>query len=125
MIYIQPLEQFEIYNIFNFEHILNSFFTNMFLFMLIILLTIYIFFLKISQNKLKLIPNPLQQTYEFIYLFVLDTLKAQVDPKALRFFPYIFTIFIFILISNLIGLIPFSFTVTSNIFITFSMGFGT
>jgi ATP synthase subunit 6 len=125
MIYRQPLEQFEIFNIVTFGQTFSSFFTNMFFFMNVTFLVIVIFFFKVSQNKLKLIPSAWQQVYELIYLFVLDTLKAQVDPKGIKFFPYIFTIFIFILISNLIGLIPFAFTVTSNIFITFTMGFST
>ena len=127
MIYFQPLEQFEIFNLLNLNNLLicERLFTNMFLFIVIIFLVNFLFFIKVYHNKLSLIPNAWQQIYEVIYLFVLDTLKAQVDPKGIKFFPYIFSIFIFILISNLIGLIPFAFTVTSNIFITFTIGFST
>jgi len=128
MLFRQPLEQFEIYNILNISYticgkFLEMLLTNMFLYLILVFYVIYLFFLKISQNKLQIIPNAWQQIYELIYVFVLDTLKAQVDPKGIKFFPYIFVIFIFILTSNLIGLIPFSFTVTSNIFITFTIGF--
>jgi F-type H+-transporting ATPase subunit a len=60
---------------------------------------------------------------ESIYKFLLDILLNQAGKEALPFFSYIYTLFIFICISNLMGVMPFSYTITSHIIVTFSLGF--
>lgn len=52
-------------------------------------------------------------------------IKSQVGLRGARFFPYIFSIFIFILFANILGMLPFSFTVTSHLMVTFTLGVST
>jgi ATP synthase subunit 6 len=57
-----------------------------------------------------------------VYRFVLNILETQVGKKAQKFFPYVFAIFIIILIANLTGMIFYAFTLTSHIMVTFTLG---
>jgi F-type H+-transporting ATPase subunit a len=69
-----------------------------------------------------LIPYTFQNVVEFFYEFLAVTLNQQSGKSSQRLFPLFFLLFLFILFSNLIGLIPYNFTVTSHIFQTFSIG---
>lgn len=62
---------------------------------------------------------------ENLYKFVGEMLEGQVGKEAQRFFPYVFSIFIFILGSNMLGMTMFSFTLTSHIMVTFTLGVST
>src|SRR4051812_48016651 len=55
---------------------------------------------------------------EIAYEFFFDTFKSTVGGEGIKFFPLVFSFFMFILVSNLVGLIPYTFTVTSHIIIT-------
>ena len=55
------------------------------------------------------------------YEFVAGMLRSAAGDKGMRFFPFVFCLFMFILIANLIGLIPYSFTVTSQVIVTATM----
>ena len=68
-----------------------------------------------------LVPGRLQSIAEMSYEFVATTLRSTAGTEGMKFFPLVFTIFMFILAVNLIGLIPYSFTVTSHIIITVSL----
>jgi F-type H+-transporting ATPase subunit a len=68
-----------------------------------------------------LVPGRLQSIAEMSYEFVATTLRSTAGTEGMRFFPFVFTIFMFVLTVNLIGLIPYSFTVTSHIIITVSL----
>lgn len=70
-----------------------------------------------------LVPNRWFVFIEGIYEVVGNLLKDTIGEKGQKFFPLIFALFSFILIANLIGLIPYSFTVTSHIIVTFSLAF--
>ena len=63
-------------------------------------------------------PNRLQALAEIAYEFVAGMLRSAGGEQAMRFFPMVFSIFMFVLITNLVGLIPYSFTVTSHIIVT-------
>ncbi|HKY87178.1 MAG TPA: F0F1 ATP synthase subunit A [Pseudorhodoplanes sp.] len=65
-----------------------------------------------------LVPGRMQSLAEVSYEFVADTLKSSAGTEGMRFFPFVFSLFMFILITNLVGLIPYTFTVTSHIIIT-------
>jgi F-type H+-transporting ATPase subunit a len=65
-----------------------------------------------------LVPGRLQAAAEIVYEFVASTLTGTVGPDGMRFFPFVFSLFMFVLFSNLIGLIPYTFTVTSQIIVT-------
>jgi len=82
----------------------------------------FIFFLLIlgsTPKYFKVIPNIPQLLVEEIYYFVLGTVEQQVTFKGIKFFPLIFFNFIFILVTNLFSLFPFSFTVTAQFLTVF------
>lgn len=89
---------------------------------LIIVLLFIVLFCFVSVLNSFLVPHPFQNIVEFLYEFLAVTLNQQTGKSSQRMFPLFFLLFLFILFSNLIGLIPFNFTVTSHIFQTFSMG---
>ena len=64
------------------------------------------------------IPGRLQSAAELAYEFIAGMLRSAAGEKGMRFFPFVFCIFIFVLMANLIGLLPYSFTVTSHIIVT-------
>ena len=65
-----------------------------------------------------LVPGRLQSIAELSYEFVADTIESTAGKEGMKFFPLVFTLFMFILVANIIGLIPYTFTVTSHIIIT-------
>jgi len=96
-------------------------FTRLEKYLLIVFLFISIFCF-VSVVKSYIVPSFFQNFVEFLYEFLAITLNQQTGKGSQRMFPVFFLLFLFILFSNLIGLIPFNFTVTSHIFQTFSMG---
>jgi len=66
-------------------------------------------------------PNRIQYVVETIYNVVYGLINDNICSTGKAFFPYVFTLFIFILISNIIGLVPYSFTVTSHLIVTFAL----
>jgi F-type H+-transporting ATPase subunit a len=68
-----------------------------------------------------LVPGRMQSMAEISYEFVRDMLRSSAGNEGLRFFPLVFSLFMFILILNLIGMIPYTFTVTSHIIITVAL----
>lgn len=99
-------------------------FSNLSLF-IIINFTIYFFFLQAVFKKIdiKILANPLQNFLEKIILFIFTTLKDNLKWKDIIYFSLILSIFQFILFSNLIGLIPYSFSVSGHLIVTFSIAF--
>lgn len=69
----------------------------------------------------QLVPNRWQSLVEVLVQFVRDTVQDIAGPEGLKYFPLIFSLFTFILFANLVGMIPYSFTVTSHIIVTFGM----
>ncbi|MCW8087235.1 F0F1 ATP synthase subunit A [Sabulicella glaciei] len=68
-----------------------------------------------------MVPGRLQSVAESAYGFIDDMLLAQVGPEGRRFFPFVFTLFMFILFGNMLGLFPYAFTYTSHISLTFTL----
>ena len=116
-----PLEQFQIKRLFDI-HIggVDASFTNAALFMLIAILAITAFLL-IATRQRSLVPTRLQSMAELSYEFVANMIRDNVGTAGMKYFPFIFSLFMFILFCNLIGMIPFTFTVTSHIIVTFAM----
>jgi F-type H+-transporting ATPase subunit a len=77
-------------------------------------------FLLAATSRRELVPNRLQTLAEVSYEFVADMVRSTAGPEGMRFFPLVFTLFMFILMLNLFGMIPYGFTVTSHIVITAS-----
>lgn len=67
------------------------------------------------------VPGRLQAAAEMLYGFVRDMALDQIGPEGVRYFPFVFTIFVFVLMGNLIGLVPFGFTYTSHIAVTLAL----
>lgn len=95
-------------------------FTNASLFMVIALLLIPLFYL-VAMNRRALVPGRLQSTAELSYEFIANMVLDIVGEGGMKYFPWVFTIFMFILVLNLLGLMPYSFTVTSHIIVTFAL----
>ena len=80
-------------------------------------------FFNIKTNAFFLTPNLWQTFIETIYNIIIQLLFDNLNKKGEQYFPFITVLFLFILLSNLIGLIPYSFTVTSHLIVTFTLSF--
>jgi F-type H+-transporting ATPase subunit a len=117
-----PLEQFSIISLLPLRigNIYFSF-TNSSLFLLLTTALVFILFQMVTQNGGFLIPSRWQSFVEMIYQFVVSLVDEQIGGKGGKFFPLIFTLFVFLLFTNLIGMIPYSFTATSHLVVTFGL----
>jgi F-type H+-transporting ATPase subunit a len=117
-----PIEQFQIVNLLPIARIGHSeiAFTNSAAFMLAAVGGITVFLLGATARG-SLVPSRLQSAAELSYEFVASTIRSTAGTDGMRFFPFVFTLFMFILTLNMIGLIPFAFTVTSHIIITVAL----
>ena len=95
-------------------------FTNASLFM-VISATVIILFLFLGSKEKKIIPNKLQLIAEMSYTFVAKMISDTAGSKARPYFPFIFSLFMFVLFCNMVGMLPYSFTVTSHIIVTLVM----
>ena len=77
----------------------------------------------VTQNGGFLVPSRWQSLVEMITEFVVSLVEEQIGGQGRKFFPLIFTVFVFLLFSNLIGMIPYSFTTTSHLVVTFGLSF--
>ena len=114
-----PMHQFNVYKI-GPEIKINGVdlsFTNASLFMLISAISISIFLLLGTKDK-KIIPGKFQLLSEILYNFISKMISDTAGKKAKPYFPFIFSLFIFVLFCNMVGMLPYSFTVTSHIIVT-------
>ncbi len=121
MFYFDPLEQFSIFVIIPliFGNIDISI-TNFTIFCFILFFMVY-FIINHGLLNAKLVSYPFQGIVEMLFDFISSLVKDSFDLKyANKYLPFISTIFFFILFSNLIGMIPYSFTITSHIIVTFA-----
>lgn len=119
---MDPIHQFQIQNLFTFGKIgaHEIAFTNSALFMVIALVVIMFITLGTTASR-ALVPGRMQSIAEISYEFVANTLRQSAGTEGMKFFPLVFSLFMFILVVNVIGLIPYTFTVTSHIIITASL----
>ena len=116
-----PLHQFEITTIAPIKlGGIDASFTNAGLFMVLTVITVSLF-LGLSMRRKSLVPGRWQSMAELSYEFVASMVRDNVGNEGRKYFPFVFSLFMFILFGNLIGLIPYSFTFTSHIIVTFSM----
>jgi F-type H+-transporting ATPase subunit a len=116
-----PLEQFQIKEIIPIEFLgYNISFTNSSLFMCLAVVVVLILLGLSVKNPTK-IPSRIQAFGEVLYEFLIDMIDSTAGPEAKKFAPVIFSLFVFILVCNFLGLVPYSFTVTSHIVVTFAM----
>lgn len=97
-------------------------FTNASLFMALATTSIILFLtIATRQAQASMIPTRLQMVSEMLYEFVADMVETNSGKGGRPFFPYVFSIFLFILFGNFLGMIPYGFTFTSHIIATFTM----
>jgi F-type H+-transporting ATPase subunit a len=120
---INPIEQFELSRIVPIKigfHPYDFSITNSTLFMLVIAaLTLWL--MSMTARGSVGVPGRMQSLGEMAYEFVEGMVRSAAGDSGMRFFPLVFTIFMFIVLANLIGFVPYSFTVTSHIIITAAM----
>jgi F-type H+-transporting ATPase subunit a len=116
-----PLSQFEIRRIVPIE--IGGYdlsFTNSSAYMVLAAALITVFFTA-SMGARAMVPGRLQSLQEMAYEFIAGMLRDNVGSEGRPYFPFVFTLFMFILFCNLLGMIPFTFTVTSHIIVTFAL----
>lgn len=115
--FFSPLEQFEILPIIQIPFLCVL--TNSTI-ILTLIFVFFFFYIKLF-NKGLLVPTRWQFIFESIFNTILELCYSNIGKKSIFFFPLIFVVFLFILLCNLIGMIPYSFTVTSHLIVTFSI----
>src|SRR6476646_9018184 len=119
---IDPIHQFNIEPLFTIGHIGKHTiaFTNSSLYMFITVAVISLLMIG-GMARGQLIPGRLQSVAEISYEFVASTIRSTAGSEGMKFFPLIFSLFMFICVSNLIGIISYTFTVSSHIIVTVAL----
>lgn len=119
---IDPVEQFHIKNIFTIGHIGHQeiAFTNSSAFMFATVALISLLMIGGMARK-QLVPGRIQSMAELSYEFVADMIRSNAGSEGMRFFPFVFTIFMLVTVSNMIGVFPYSFTISSHIIVTVAL----
>ena len=117
-----PIRQFEIVKLFPIGKVggVELYFTNSAFFM-VLAVSLTTFLMLGTTTGRRLVPTRLQTLAEIPYEFIADTIRSTAGEEGMKFFPLVFSLFMFILAVNLIGMIPYAFTVTSHIIITVSL----
>ncbi|ACI91842.1 ATP synthase F0, A subunit [Afipia carboxidovorans OM5] len=117
-----PVEQFEIHKIFSLGHIGGQeiAFTNSSLYMLLAVGAVALLMLGGSAGR-RLVPTRFQSMAELSYEFVVNMVRESLGEEGMKFFPLVFSIFMFVLMANLIGVIPYTFSVTSHLIVTVAL----
>ncbi len=116
-----PLAQFEIKTLIPLQ--LGEFdvsYTNSALFMSLTLILVALFLI-LGVRRRALVPGRWQSMAEMSYEFVANLLRDTVGNEGRKYFPFVFSLFMFILFGNMLGMIPYSFTFTSHVIVTFAM----
>ena len=115
-----PIHQFQITKLFSLGHIGGQeiAFTNSSAYMFLSVAVISLLMLGTGRQ---LIPGRLQSVAELSYEFVANTIRSTAGSEGMKFFPLIFSLFMFIMVSNFIGIIPYTFTVSSHLIVTVAL----
>lgn len=118
-----PLSQFEVLPVYKLPTFygIDMSITNSALFMILAVVSVFFFF-TLAMRKKAMVPGRLQSFAEVIYQFAHGIVVENAGKEGLKYFPFIFTLFLFILTINLLGMLPYSFTPTSHIIVTLGMG---
>ena len=119
---IDPIEQFHIEKIFTIGHIGNQeiAFTNSSAYMFSAVALISLLMIGGVAGK-QMVPGRIQSVAEITYEFLASTVRGNAGAEGMKFFPLVFSIFMFICVSNVIGIIPYAFTVSSQLIVTGAM----
>ena len=116
-----PVEQFKIEPLIPLEiGGVDVSFTNSSLFM-VVAVVLATSFLTLSVSGRALIPGRWQSMAELLYEFVANMIRDNVGSAGRKYFPFVFSLFMFVLFGNLLGMIPYTFTYTSHIAVTFGL----
>src|SRR6201746_2529439 len=115
-----PIHQFQITKLFTIGHIGGQeiAFTNSSAYMFVAVAVISVLMLGTGRQ---LIPGRLQSVAEISYEFVANTIRSTAGAEGMKFFPLIFSLFMFIMVSNFVGIIPYTFTVSSHLIVTVAL----
>jgi F-type H+-transporting ATPase subunit a len=115
-----PIHQFQITKLFTIGHIGGQeiAFTNSSAYMFLSVAVISLLMLATGRQ---LVPGRLQSVAEISYEFVANMIRSTAGSEGLKFFPLVFSLFMFICISNLVGIIPYTFTVSSHLIVTVAL----
>ena len=116
---IDPIHQFHVANLFKIGQIGDHaiYFTNASAYMLLAVVITAILMIGGSAGK-QLVPGRFQSMAEITYEFIAATIRGNAGADGMKFFPLIFSLFMFICVSNLVGIIPYAFTISSQIIVT-------
>jgi F-type H+-transporting ATPase subunit a len=119
---VDPIEQFHIEKLFTIGHIGNQeiAFTNSSAYMLGAVALISLLMLGSGR---RLVPGRIQSVAEIAYEFVANTIRSTAGKDGMKFFPLIFSLFMLIAVSNIVGVIPYNFTIASHIIVTAALAF--
>lgn len=118
---VDPIHQFQIHELISWHpNGVNLSFTNSSLFMLVTVLVASLFLI-MSTSSRALVPGRSQSIAEMSYEFVANTLRDAAGHHGMQFFPLVFSLFMFVLVANLLGMFPYFFTITSHIIVTFAL----
>ena len=118
-----PLAQFEVTKMVDLQiagldlHITNS------AIWMMVATALVIAFTTVFISRRAMVPGRMQSLVEISYEFVANMIKDNVGHEGRPYFPFIFTLFMFILACNMLGMLPYSFTVTSQVVVTFGLAF--
>ena len=116
-----PMHQFEINRFLKLDLFgLDASFTNSSAFM-VASVVVVLGFLTIAMNNRSLVPTRMQSVAELSYEFIANLLRENVGKEGMKYLPFVFTLFMFVLACNMLGMLPYSFTVTSHIVVTFAL----
>ena len=119
-----PLDQFTIQRIFEMKiGNIDVSLTNSSVMMIAVLVILNVFLIYATKKK-SVVPGRLQSIAEMSYEMIYNTTQSNLGNNGKRLFPLVYSLFMFILLCNMLGLIPYSFTVTSHIIVTFALAFG-
>ena len=120
-----PLHQFEIHPIIPIQlgdAGVDVSFTNSALFMVLAMVLISGFMI-LGMRRSAIVPGRWRCAAEMAYEFIANMLRDTVGQEGRKYFPFVFTVFMFVLFGNLLGMVPYSFTFTSHIVVTFALAF--
>ena len=116
-----PMHQFEIKRFIDLEFLgVDASFTNASLFMVIAIASISFVTIWGMRGR-ALVPTRMQSLAELSYEFVANMVRDNVGTDGQKYFPLVFSLFMFVLFCNMLGMMPYSFTVTSHIIVTFAL----
>jgi len=124
-----PIHQFQIYDLFPIAELggdgtagsgYSIAFTNSALFMVATVVVVSLYMLLAGARK-SMVPGRFQLTAELLYGFVANMVRGSAGTEGMKFFPLVFSLFTFIFVANMFGMVPYFFTVTSHIIVTFAL----